>query len=69
MKPGHYCNGLVRVIKRKERAYDITWPVATVAQRLRVMNEAGSTLNAILQRCIDEHNDPSRFKGPDDDED
>ena len=69
VRPGHYCNGLVRVNKRKDRAYDITWPAATVAQRMRVINEAGATFNAILQRCIDEAADPKRFKGPDDGDD
>ena len=69
VKPGVYCKGLIRVNKRKDRAYDITWPVATVAQRLRVTNEAGTTFNLILQRLIDEANDPKRFKGPDDGDD
>ena len=39
VKPGSYCKGLVHVLKRKDRAYDITWPVATVAQRMRVIRE------------------------------
>ena len=69
VKPGVYCKGLVRVNKRKDRAYDISWPVATSAQRLRVMNEAGNTFEAILRRCIEEHADPARFKGPDDGDD
>lgn len=69
VKPGVYCKGLVRVNKRKDRAYDITWNVSTVAQRLRVTNEAGDTFAKILQRCIDEANDPARFKGPDDGDD
>lgn len=66
VKPGIYCKGIVRVTKRKDRSYDISWPVRTAAQRLRVMNEAGNTFEAILQRCIDEHADPKKFKGPDD---
>ena len=69
VKPGVYCKGLVRVNKRKDRAYDITWNVSTIAQRLRVTNEAGDTFAKILQRCIDENNDPARFKGPDDGDD
>ena len=69
VKPGRYVNGLVRVIKRKDRAYDITWPVATIAQRMRVINDAGDTFAKILQRCIDEANDPKRFKGPNDEDD
>ena len=69
VRPGVYCNGLVRVNKRRDRAYDITWPVATVAQRMRVINEAGTTFENILLRCIAEHEDPKRFKGPDDGDD
>lgn len=69
VRPGAYCKGLVRVVRRKDRAYDITWPVATIAQRLRVTNEAGDTFEKILRRCIAEYNDPSKFKGPDDGDD
>ena len=69
VKPGIYCKGLVYVIKNKDRSYNITWPVKTAAQRLRVINEAGTTFAAILQRCIDEFNDPKKFRGPDDDND
>lgn len=68
-KPGTYCKGLVNIYKRKDRSYDITWSVRTSAQRLRVMNEAGTTLAAIVQRCIAEYQDPAKFKGPDDLED
>ena len=68
VKPGVYVNGLVRVVKNRDRSYNITWPVATSAQRLRVMNEAGSSFEAILQRCIDEFNNPKQFKGPEDDD-
>ena len=75
VKPGVYINGLVKVHKRKDRAYDITWPVRTQALRQRVMDEAakrtglGNSLDAILQACIDEQRDPRRFRGPDDDDD
>ena len=74
VKPGVYLNGLVQVRKRKDRAYDITWAVRTNAQRLRVIDEAsrrtglGQTFEAILTACIDEFNDPKRFRGPDDDD-
>ena len=69
VKPGNYVNGLIRVIKNKDRSYNITWPVATAAQRMRVIQDAGPTIEAILQRCIDEKNDPRQFKGPEDDDD
>lgn len=68
VKPGSYVGGLIQVRKRRDRAYDIAWPVRTNAQRLRVINEAGATFEAILKRCIEEANDPRRFRGPDDDD-
>ena len=74
VKPGVYLNGLVQVRKRRDRAYDISWAVRTNAQRLSVIDEAarrtglGQTFEAILTACIDEANDPKRFRGPDDDE-
>ena len=68
-KPGIYVKGLVRIIKMKDRSYNITWPVATSAQRLRVIQEAGATFEDILKRCIAEKADPKQFRGPDDDDD
>ena len=67
VKPGVYCNGLVRVLRRKDRSYDIDYPIRTAAQRLKVSNVIGKTgLKALLERLIDKANDPARFKGPDD---
>lgn len=68
VKPGRYVGGLVVVTKRRDRGYDISWPVRTAAQRLRVINEAGATLPLILQRCIDEYNDPAKYRGPEEDD-
>ena len=68
VKPGIYVNGLVRIYKNPDRSYNITWPAATAAQRLRVIQDAGHTFGLILQRCIDEKNDPKQFKGPNDDD-
>lgn len=68
VKPGYYVGGLVIVTKRKDRGYNITWPVRTAAQRLRVMNEAGGSFSEILRRCIEEYNNPAKYKGPDDDD-
>lgn len=68
VKPGTYCEGHVRVIRRKDRSYDIDYPIRTAAQRLKVNNIIGATgLKALLNRLIEEANDPKRFKGPEDD--
>ena len=67
IKPGVYCEGVVRVIRRKDRSYDIDYPVRTSSQRLKVNNIVGAVgLKALLNRLIQEASDPSRFKGPDD---
>lgn len=70
VKPGVYVNGLVRVTKRKDRSYDITWPVRTNAQRLKVLEAAqANSFEDILRRCIAEYEDPKKFRGPADDDD
>ena len=69
VKPGVYVRGLITINKNRDRSYNITWPVATSAQRLKVIQEAGHNFAEILKRCIAEKNDPKQFKGPDDDDD
>jgi hypothetical protein len=75
-KPGSYFGGRVNIYKRKDRSYDLTWPVRTASQRLMVQNEAmphmrpgdSTMLVGILRRCIEEFNDPRKFRGPDEDD-
>lgn len=70
IKPGLYCGGFVRVMKRKDRGYDIDYPIRTSAQRLRLSNQFGIvSLQQLLQRIVDEMNNPARFKGPDEGDD
>ena len=70
IKPGAYCGGYLRVNKRKDRSYDIDYPIRTASQRMKLSNQFQITsLRSMLQRIIDEQNDPARFKGPDDDND
>ena len=70
IKPGAYCGGHLRVNKRKDRSYDIDYPIRTASQRMKLSNQFQITsLRSMLQRIIDEQNDPARFKGPDDDND
>lgn len=69
VKPGSYCNGVVKVIKRRDRSVDIDYPVRTASQRLRLSNQFGITSFAsLLQRLIAEASDPSKYKGPEDDD-
>ena len=70
IKPGAYCGGYLRVNKRKDRSYDIDYPIRTASQRMKLSNQFQITsLRSMLQRIIDEQNNPARFKGPEDDND
>lgn len=68
IKPGRYCGGHIQVTRRKDRSYDIDYPIRTASQRLKLSNKFGITsLTSLLQRLIDEAADPAKYKGPDDD--
>jgi hypothetical protein len=67
VKPGHYCDGYVRVTLRKDRGIDIDHPVRTASQRLKLVNQYGvRSFAELLQRVIDEKNDPSKYRKPED---
>jgi hypothetical protein len=69
IKPGSFCNGYVRVIKRKDRSIDVDYPVRTASQRLRLVNEFGvRSFAELLQRLIDEAANPAVYKAPEDDD-
>ena len=67
VKPGHYCEGYVRVTLRKDRGIDIDHPVRTASQRLKLVNQYGiRSFSELLQRCIDEKNNPTKYRKPED---
>jgi hypothetical protein len=69
LKPGHYCDGYVRVTLRKDRGIDISYPVRTASQRLRMVNQYGiRSFPELLQRLIDEKNDPKKYRKPEDED-
>lgn len=66
VKPGHYCDGYVRVTLRKDRGIDIDHPVRTASQRLKLVNQYGvRSFSELLQRLIDEKTNPSRYRKAD----
>ena len=70
VKPGSYCDGIVRVIKRKDRGIDIDYPIKTAAQRLKLINNFGITkLTDLLSRIIAEQTDPQKYARPEDEDD
>lgn len=69
IKTGIYCSGHVRVIKRKDGAIDIDYPVRTSAQRLKLVNTFGITsFGALIKRINDERADPTKYAQPGDDD-
>lgn len=70
LKPGKYCDGHIRVIKRRDGALDIDYPIKTVAQRLKIVNQFGITnFTTLLQRLVDERANPTKYRRPDEDDD
>jgi hypothetical protein len=69
VKPGSYCGGFVRVIKRKDRGIDIDYPIRTASQRMKLPNQFGIiTLTDLCNRLIAEAARPKEFKVDEDDE-
>jgi hypothetical protein len=67
LKPGHYCEGFVRVTLRKDRGIDVDHPVRTASQRLKLVNTYGiRSFGELLQRIIDERANPSKYRKPED---
>jgi hypothetical protein len=67
LKPGHYCDGFVRVTLRKDRGIDISYPVRTASQRLKLVNTYGiRSFAELLVRIIDERNFPKKYRKPED---
>ena len=67
LKPGHYCDGYVRVTLRKDRGIDIDHPIRTASQRLKLVNQYGvRSFTELLQRVVDEKNNPTKYRKPED---
>ena len=63
IKPGYYCEGVVKVTLRRDRGIDIDYPIKTASQRLRLVNSFGVTnLASLLRRIIDEKKNPKAYR-------
>lgn len=70
IKAGSYCNGFVRVIKRKDRSLDVDYPIKTASQRLKLVNSFGiRNFSELLERLIQEAANPAKFRTEDEEED
>ena len=55
LRPGKFCNGLIDVIRRRDKGINITYPMKTQAQRMRLVTEFGlRDFGEIMARCIQE---------------
>jgi hypothetical protein len=67
IRPGHYCEGHVKVGLRKDRGLNIDYPVKTASDRLKLVNLFGlRTFKELLERIVDERVNPGLYKRPDD---
>lgn len=67
VRPGNYCEGFVKVRLRQDRGIDIDYPVKTASQRLKLVNQFGvRSFAELLQRLIDEHANPKKYRRSDD---
>lgn len=72
LKPGRFLDNWVLVSRRKDRGMDITYPVKTASQRMKLASQFGISgpdgLNKLLQRCIEEAANPKPDTSFDEDE-
>lgn len=62
LQPGDYCNGFVKVKRRRDKGIDIDYPIKTNSQRLRLVNDFGiRSFKELLQRCVDEAAAPKKL--------
>ena len=61
LRPGRFLNGLVTVTRRRDRGIDVSYPVKTAAQRLKLVNLFGiRNLAELLTMCANEAANPPK---------
>lgn len=69
LKPGIYCDGGVKVVRRKDRGIDIEYPCRTASQRLKLVNEHGIISHkSLLERLVEEGKNPKKIESEEVDE-
>ena len=59
LRPGRFLDGTVTVTRRRDRGIDVSYPVKTAAQRLKLVNNFGiRNLSELLTLCIQEAQNP-----------
>jgi len=61
LRPGTYCEGYVKVVRRRDKGIDIDYPIKTASQRLRLVNQFGiRSFSELLQTCITQAEAPKK---------
>lgn len=61
LRPGRFLNGFVTVTRRRDRGIDISYPVKTAAQRLKLVNMFGvRNLSELMEMCVNEAQNPKK---------
>lgn len=67
LRPGRFMDSWVKVTRRRDKGIDITYPIKTAAQRLKLVNQYGiRNFAELLARCIEEAENPKRFETAED---
>lgn len=71
LKPGRFLDNWLLVERRRDKGINITYPVKTPAQRMKLSSTYGiagpNALCILLQRCIDEAANPKTYASDPDD--
>lgn len=69
IKPGVYCDGFVKVNRRRDKGIDIDYPIKTASHRLKLINQFGiRSFEELLQTIVTEGNLPKKEFDPNTDE-
>ncbi len=69
IRPGVYCDGDIKVIRRRDRGIDIDYPIKTASQRMKIINNHGiRSFKELLERLILEAENPQNYKKVEDDD-
>jgi hypothetical protein len=67
LRPGRYLDQWVVVTKRRDGGINITYPVKTASQRMKLASQYGITsLKALVERCNEESANPKKYAKPSD---
>lgn len=61
LRPGTYCEGWIKVIRRRDKGIDLDYPFKTAQHKTKLSNELGlRNLVEICERCISEAELPKK---------